>query len=346
MVRLGVVGAGYWGPNLIRDFLRINPQSVRAISDRSKARREMLAQTYPQLRLYEDYHQLLRDEEVEAIVVAVQPAFHHEIARAALLSGKHVFVEKPLAINTRQCEDLIQLAEDKGLVLMVGHIFEYNPAVRKVKEYLQQGALGTVYYLYFERMDLGTVKADVNAMWNIAPHDISILLYWLEEDPLWVSAQGFSYLQKGIEDVVHLALGFPSGIHAEVHVSWLSPQKIRTATIAGSKYMIIYDELCPDGKVKLVKNELCADGFEQKKDKYVKKKGEVTIPPLEAGEPLLLECAHFLECIEKGQRPVTDGLNGLRVVRVLEAAQDSLRRGGIKQCLPAISTLSVAGRLH
>jgi predicted dehydrogenase len=219
MVKLGVVGAGYWGPNLIRDFLRINPRAVCAACDRSKARREVIAQTYPQLRLYEDYPELIEDEEVEAVVVAVQPAFHHEVARAALSSGKHVFVEKSLAVNAQECEDLIRLAEEKGLVLMVGHVFEYNPAVRKVKEYFQEGTLGKVYYLYSERMDLGTVKADVNAMWNIASHDISILLYWLEEEPLWVSAHGFSYLQKGIEDMVHMALGFPSGVNAEVHVS-------------------------------------------------------------------------------------------------------------------------------
>ena len=344
MVKLGVIGAGYWGPNLIRDFLRLNPQSVRAICDKSKARREMIAQMYPQLRVYEDYPHLLEDKEVEAVVVVVQPAYHHEVARAALASGRHVFVEKPLAVNTRECEDLIQLAEDKKLVLMVGHVFEYNPAVLKVKEYFQQGTLGKVYYLYSERMDLGTVKADVNAMWNIAPHDVSILLYWLEEEPLWVGAQGFSYLQEGIEDMVHLTMGFPSGVNAEVHVSWLSPRKIRTTTVVGSKNMVIYDELCADGKVKLVRNELCADGFEQKKDKYVKKKGEVITPQLEGGEPLLLECAHFLECIEKGQRPRTDGLNGLRVVRVLEAAQASLKRGGTKQTLPALSTPGAAGK--
>lgn len=335
MVKLGVVGAGYWGPNLIRDFLRINPQSVCAVSDRSKARRETVAQIYPQLRLYEDHHQLLKDEEVGAVVVAVQPAYHHEVAREALLLGKHVLVEKPLAVNTKECEDLIRLAEDRELILMVGHLFEYNPAVLKVKEYFRQGVLGKVYYLYSERTDLGTVKADVNAMWNIAPHDISILLYWLEEEPLWVSAQGFSYLQEGIEDTVHITMGFPSGINAEVHVSWLSPQKTRTTTVVGSKNMVIYDELCTNGKVKLVRNELCANGFEQKRDKYVKKKGEVITPQLEGGEPLLLECAHYLECIEKGQRPRTDGLDGLRVVRVLEAAQESLRKGGTKQTLSA-----------
>ncbi|HHT9119694.1 MAG TPA: Gfo/Idh/MocA family protein [Candidatus Hypogeohydataceae bacterium YC41] len=339
MVKLGVIGAGYWGPNLIRDFLRLDPQSVRAVCDRSNERREFVAKIYPQIRLYEDYPQLLEDKEVQAVAVVVQPAFHHEVAKAALLRGKHVFVEKPLAVTVRECKDLIQLAEDKGLVLMVGHVFEYNPAVRKVKEYFQQGTLGKVYHLYSERMDLGTVKADVNAMWNIAPHDISILLYWLQEEPLWVSAQGFSYLQRGIEDTVHMTMEFPSSINAEVHVSWLSPQKIRTTTIVGSKNMVIYDELCANGKVKLIRNELCADGFEQTRDKYTKKKGEVITPQIEGGEPLLLECAHFLECIEKGQRPLTDGLNGLRVVKVLEAAQESLKRGGTKQTLSALGGL-------
>ncbi len=335
MVRLGVVGAGYWGPNLIRDFLRLNPQSVCAVCDRSRSRRETTAQLYPQLRVYEDYPQLINDKEVNAVVVAVQPGYHYEVAKAALSLGKHVFVEKPLAVNTEECKDLIKLAEEKRLILMVGHLFEYNPAVLKVKEYFKQGTLGKVYYIYSERTDLGTVKADVNAMWNIAPHDISILLYWLEEEPVWVSAQGFCYLQEGIEDTVHLTMEFPSRINAEIHVSWLSPQKIRNTTVVGSKNMVIYDELCTNGKVKLMRNELCADGFEQKRDKYIKKKGEVIIPQLEEGEPLLLECAHFLECVEKGQRPRTDGLNGLRVVKVLEAAQESLRGGGTRQALQA-----------
>ncbi len=340
MVKLGVIGVGYWGPNLVRDFLRLNPQSVHAVCDRSKARRDLITQLYPQIRVYEDFPHLLDDKEIGAVVVAVQPAYHYELAREALLSGRHVFVEKPLAVTTAECEELIRLAEAKGLVLMVGHIFQYNAAVRKVKEYFQQGVLGEVYHIYSERTDLGTVKADVNAMWNIAPHDISMLLYWLGEEPVWVSAQGFSYLQKGIEDVVHITMGFPSGTSAEIHVSWFSPQKVRTTTVTGSKNMIIYDELAADGKVKLLKNELCADSFEQKRDKYIKKKVDALIPQLEEGEPLLLECAHFLECIEEGKRPLTDGWHGLRVVRILEAAQESLKRDGTKQAL------SPKGGLH
>ncbi|MFQ5863207.1 MAG: Gfo/Idh/MocA family protein [Candidatus Brocadiales bacterium] len=328
MTKLAIVGAGYWGPNLIRNFLKINPKLVHAVCERNDVRRTSVAKTHPKLRFFKDYSTLLKDNEIDSVVIAVQPAFHYEMTRSALLSGKHVFVEKPLALTGGECRELIRLAEDCGLTLMVGHIFEYNAAVRKVKEIINTGTLGDIYYLYSERTDLGTVKADVNAMWNIAPHDISIMLYWLGQEPTCVSAHGYSYLQKGVEDVVHISMEFPSGINAEIHVSWLSPKRVRSTTIVGSKNMIIYDELNHDGKVKVIKNELCANGFDQKKDKYVKKRGEVTTPELEDYEPLYLECKHFVECIESGLRPLTDGECGLRVVKVLETAQVSLKRGG------------------
>lgn len=328
MTKLAVIGAGYWGPNLIRDFLKINPELVHAVCERSDARRTFIAKTYPQLRFFDDYSTILKGNDIDGVAIVVQPALHYEIAREALLNGKHVFVEKPLAITNNECKELIRLAEDRGLILMVGHLFEYNAAVRKVKEIIDAGTLGDIYHLYSERTDLGTVKADVNAMWNIAPHDVSIMIYWLGQEPRRVSARGYCYLQEGVEDVVHMAMEFPSGINAEIYVNWLSPKRVRCTTIVGSKNMVIYDELSPDGKVKVIKNELCANGFDQKKDKYVKKKGETVIPEIEDYEPLYLECKHFVECIEKGLRPLTDGENGRRVVKVLETAQESLKRGG------------------
>lgn len=328
MIKLAVVGTGYWGPNMIRNFLKIDPSMVHVVCEHNDSRRAVIAEKYPGLRFTKDYTEILNDDSIDAVAIVVQPAFHHELAKNALLRGKHVFIEKPLATTSAECQELIRLAEERKLTLMVGHVFEYNAAVRKVKEIINTGTLGNIYYLYSERTDLGTVKADVNAMWNIAPHDVSIMLYWLGQEPRTVSARGYTYLQKGVEDVVHMAMDFPSGINAEIHVSWLSPKRIRCTTIVGSKNMIVYDELSSDGKVKVIKNELCASGFDQKKDKYVKKKGEVTVPELEDYEPLHLECKHFVECVEEGRRPLTDGENGLRVVKVLEAAQESLKRGG------------------
>lgn len=328
MTRLAIVGAGYWGPNLIRNFMRINPELVYGVCERNDARRAFVAETYPQLKLFKAYTEILRDSRINAVAIVVQPAFHYEMAKEALLSGKHVFVEKPLALTSDECRELIHLAEKGRLTLMVGHIFEYNAAVRKVKEIIDAGMLGDIYYLYSERTDLGTVKADVNAMWNIAPHDVSIMLYWLGQEPLAVSARGYSYLQEGVEDVVHMSMNFPSGVNAEIHVSWLSPRKARTTTIVGNKNMVIYDELSRDGKVKIIRNELCANGFDQKKDKYVKKKGEVITPLLDDYEPLYMECKHFIECIEENRKPLTDGECGMRVVKVLERAQESLKRGG------------------
>ncbi|MHC4197805.1 MAG: Gfo/Idh/MocA family protein [Planctomycetota bacterium] len=327
-IRLAIVGAGYWGPNLIRNFLKIDPEMVHVVCERSEERRDQIAKEFPGLKFCSDYSEVLKNDDVDAVVIVVQPAFHHDMARDALLNGKHVFVEKPLALTNDECKDLIRLAEDRNLTLMVGHVFEYNAAVRKAKEIIDSGALGDIYYLYSERTDLGTVKADVNAMWNIAPHDVSIMLYWLGQEPKSVSARGYTYLQNGVEDVVHMALEFPSGINADIHVSWLSPKRIRSTTVVGSKKMIIYDELSADGKIKVIKNKLCTNGFDQTKDKYVKKKGGVVTPELEDYEPLHLECKHFVECVKSGQKPLTDGENGRRVVRILELAQESLTRGG------------------
>lgn len=328
MIKIGFIGAGYWGPNLIRDFSKIDQHLVHTVCDRVDSRLTLIKEKYPHVKVTTEYGDILKSPEIDAVVIAIEPRFHHALAMEALKTGKHLFVEKPLAVTTKECLDLINTAERNNLVLMVGHIFEYNSAVRKIREFINDGILGDIYYIHAERLDLGTVKADVNAMWNIAPHDVSILIYWLQKEPTAVSAKGYSYLQKDIEDIVGMDLEFPGGIHAKIDVSWLDPRKIRTMTIIGSKKMVVYDELSRDGKVKLRTNDLCAEGFQQRKDKYIKKTSEFTSPELKEVEPLFEECSHFIECITNGKKPLTDGRNGLRVVKVLEAAQKSLEKGG------------------
>ncbi|MCD6291085.1 MAG: Gfo/Idh/MocA family oxidoreductase [Anaerolineae bacterium] len=328
-IRVALVGCGYWGPNLARNLHQIPETELTACCDVNEQTLEKMGRLYPNTHLTTDFASICRDQAIDAVVIATPPRTHHALAKAALESGKHVLVEKPLTLNSRDAEDLIGLAEAQNRVLMVGHVFQYNPAVRYIKQIIEEGKLGELYYLYSTRVNLGRVQSDINALWSIAPHDISILLYLLETEPEWVSARGATYLTDGIEDVVFINLGFPGGILAHVHVSWLDPSKVRRMTIVGSKQMVVYDDVADEGKVKLYEK-----GVYRKEEpgfgefQYRVHSGMITIPRLEMTEPLRAECQHFATCIREGQQPETDGLNGLQVVRILEAAQESLERGG------------------
>jgi predicted dehydrogenase len=270
--------------------------------------------------------------------VATPASNHFETGMEALKAGKHIFVEKPLALRSSECRDLIDLAGSNGRILMVGHTFEYNPAVRKVKDYLNAGALGEIYYIYSQRLNLGQVRRDVNVFWNLAPHDISIALYWLEEEPEAVSAKGVSVLQKGIEDVVFLHMKFPSGRSVHIHTSWLDPNKIRKMTVVGSKKMVVYDDTLADARVQLFDKGVDRKNMSENLGEYdnygkfqlIHRAGDLLIPKVDAAEPLRLECAHFVDCLTTGKKPQTDGENGLRVVKILEAGQASLDQNGIE----------------
>mgnify|MGYP005843985923 FL=1 len=255
---------------------------------------------------------------------------HYAVARAALESGKHVLVEKPLTTDVREGERLIELAQERGLTLMVGHVFEYIPAVWKIKELLDAGELGQVYYAYSTRVNLGRLQKTLNALWSIAPHDISILIYLLGSVPEEVSARGGTYLDAGIEDVVFVHLQFPGGIVAHVHASWLDPCKVRRMTLVGSKKMVLYDDVDSEGKIRVYDKGVLrvGNGPIFGEFHYKVHSGDIWVPRIEASEPLRNECAHFIECVAEGKQPRTDGRNGLRVVRVLEAAQRSLQRRG------------------
>jgi predicted dehydrogenase len=283
---------------------------------------------------------VLSDPDIDAVVIATPVQSHFALARRALEAGKHVLVEKPLARTSAECAELIGHANRAGRVLMVGHVFLYNTAVQRMKAYIDQGELGEVRYVYSQRLNLGQVRHDVNALWNFAPHDLSILQYWLGGTPDRVLARGYSYVQPGIEDVVFMTLDFPGGVGANVHISWLDPFKIRRMTVVGTEKMIVYDDVSAEARITIYDKgvsrtrragagEPSLGGFETFGEfQLLLRAGDILIPKVDFGEPLANECRHFIDCIKTGATPLTDGASGLAVVRVLEAAQASLDSAG------------------
>lgn len=335
-VNIGVIGCGYWGQNLVRTFSQLRSARLTAVAEVDQKRIAFVQEYYPRTTIHRGHKELLADPDIHAVVVALPAADHYAVGMEALAAGKHVFVEKPLALKSSEAQEMVSLAEKKSRVLMVGHTFEYNPAVRRVKEYIESGDLGEIYYIYSQRLNLGQVRRDVNVFWNLAPHDISIVLYWFGEEPESVSARGITVLQSGIEDVVFAILKFPSGRTAHLHTSWLDPNKIRKMTVVGSKKMIVYDDTSADARVQLfdkgVDRKNIGQNLGEFKDfgefQLIQRAGDLLIPKVDSSEPLRLECAHFVECVQTGARPQTDGQNGLRVVKILEAGEASLRGGG------------------
>lgn len=328
-IRIGLVGYGYWGPNLSRNFHQLPEAWLVACADPDHARREEAARLYPLQQVAADYHELLSNPTLDALVVATPARSHFEIARAALQAGKHVLVEKPLAMTSAEARELIEIARRANRVLMVGHTFEFNPAVIRIKELLNESALGELFYIYSNRVNLGRVQRDINALWSIAPHDVSILLYLLGALPLTVSARGGTYVSTGVEDVVFCLFTFPKNVIVHVHASWLDPSKTRQMTLVGSEKMIVYDDVDPEAKLKIYDKGVYKRGDAFGEFQLRVRSGDLYIPRIDLTEPLRNECAHFIECIREQKIPRTDGENGLRVVRVLEAAQQSLERNGV-----------------
>jgi len=325
-MHVGVIGCGYWGPNLIRNLTENRKCSSVTICDPNELNLERARQRFPHLRCIRDVDELLSDRSIEAILVATPVSTHYPLAMASLQSGRHTFVEKPLASSTREAESLIRVSENTGAVLMVGHTFEFSPPVVRIKEIIESGSLGDIYYISAIRVNLGIHQRDVSVVWDLAPHDLSMLFYWLDEAPSAVAMMGGAYVQPTISDVAFINLQFASGTIANIQVSWLSPSKLRQTTIVGSQKMLIYDDTNAVERVKVYDR-----GVEFKDPQTFNeytltyRTGDIVSPHIPATEPLQVEVDHFLECAMTGARPRTDGLSGLRVVRVLEAIERSGR---------------------
>ncbi|MDI6703950.1 MAG: Gfo/Idh/MocA family oxidoreductase [bacterium] len=329
-INIGAIGCGYWGPNLIRNFDALPDSNLFMCSDLDQRRLDYILSLYPHTKVTKDYKQILHHPKVDAVVITTPARTHFTLAKEALLEGKHVFVEKPLSLTTKECEELISLSEKKGKILMVGHLLIYHPAVRKIKGFIDQGELGDIYYIYTTRVNLGRVKTDVNALWNFGPHDISVILYWLDAFPISVSAVGESYLQDKIEDVVFITLRFENKVIASLHISWLDPGKVRRITVVGSKKMVVYDDVNTEEKVKVYdKGVVMNKSFDNFGEATMTLRfGDIYSPRIDTKEPLKVECQHFLDCILNNQSPLTNGYEGMKVVKILEKASISLKEGG------------------
>jgi predicted dehydrogenase len=321
-VRVGVVGLGYWGPNLARNFALIKGCEVAWLCDASEQARERLAPAFPSARTSADLDDLLADEELDAIVLATPVPTHAELAVAVLESGKHCFVEKPLATSAADAERAVAAARAADRILMVGHLLEYHPAVSRLKELIDSGELGELYYIYGNRLNLGKLRADENALWSLGAHDVSVALHLIGEEPVECLAHGASYVRDPIQDVVFCFLRFPSGVVTHLHLSWLDPHKERRITVVGGRRMAAFDDMLIEGKLTIYDK-----GFDEDTrswGEYIARSGDIFSPRIPNVEPLRLECEHFIECIRSGTTPRSDGESGLRVVRVLERLQHSL----------------------
>jgi predicted dehydrogenase len=329
-ISVGVVGCGYWGPNLIRNFRALPGSRLKTICDLSQDRLNHLKGLYPELEATTRYEDLIKDPEVEAIVVATAVKYHFPLAKAALDAGKHCLIEKPLAASVAECEELVETAKKKGLILMVGHTFLYSPPIRKIKEIVDHGDIGQLRYISARRLNLGLFQKDINVAWDLAPHDIAIILYVMNEMPHTVNCRGGAHVTPGIEDVTTMSLTFSKERSAIIQSSWLDPKKIREMTFIGSERMIAYDDVAPQEKIKIFDAKVHRpphyDTFAE--FHYAYHYGDVYSPYIKQDEPLKIECQHFLDCIKSGKAPLSSGNNGLDVVKILEAASSSLKQNG------------------
>jgi predicted dehydrogenase len=329
-ISVGVVGCGYWGPLLIRNFKGLPNCSLKTVCDVSETRLKHVRSLYPDVEGLTDYDQLLNGGGLDAVVIATPVKHHYTMAKASLLAGKHTLIEKPMAASSVECEELNEIAEGKGLVLMIGHTFLYSSAVRKIVEIIQAGDIGDIRYINSRRLNLGLFQKDINVAWDLAPHDISIILHILGEFPSCVNCSGNAHVTPEIEDVTNMSLSFRHKRFATIQSSWLEPRKVREMTIVGTRRMIVYDDLQTSEKIRVydvrVERPPHYDTFAEFHYSY--HYGDSYIPHIDQGEPLKTECQHFLDCIETGAKPTTSGHDGLELVRILEAASLSLKTNG------------------
>jgi predicted dehydrogenase len=327
---MGVVGCGYWGPNLIRNFSALSGCNLKRICDRDEERLRHLTDLHPGVEAVTEFQDMLNGSDLDAITIATPVRHHFPLAKASLEAGKHTFIEKPMASSSEECAELNEIAERNGLVLMVGHTFLYSSPVRHIKKIIDDGEIGAIQYISSRRLNLGLFQKDINVVWDLAPHDISIILYLMGDEPVSVNCQGSANVTPGVEDVAMLSMHFKGGGYASVQNSWLEPNKVREMTIVGTKRMIVYDDVEPLQKVKIydmrVERPPHYDNFAEFQYSY--HYGDMTVPRIQQKEPLRVECQHFIDCVDTGNRPLTCGERGRDLVEILEASTESLKVGG------------------
>lgn len=334
MIRIAVIGAGHWGPNLIRNFHNERTSVVAWVVDSAPSRLEEVRSRFPDVRVSASIEDALSDPAVDAVSISTPTVTHHAIARAALEAGKHVLVEKPITSDVAQGEELCALADEVGRVLMVGHVFLYNAAIQKVKQYIDEGLLGRVYYVSMVRTNLGPIRVDVNAAWDLASHDVSIVNDWLGGAPVSAAALGGSWINPGIEDAVFATLRYPNEVLVNLHASWLNPKKAREITVVGERRMLTMDDMNMSEPIRIYDKQVTdartrpgfIDTFASFRASV--RDGDITIPKISLGEPLKAECEHFVDCVASGAAPRTGGRDGVAVVRALAAIQRSIQNHG------------------
>ena len=329
MVNIAVIGAGAWGKNHIRVFSELPRVRLKYICDSDPSKLAAMRKAYPQSTGVDNLQPILEDREIKGVVVASSAVSHHALTKELLLSDMDVLVEKPMALTANDAAELLEIAEKRNRILMVGHLLLYHPVVDRLKEIIASGEVGKIYYVYTQRVNLGVIRQDENALLSFAPHDLSVLLYLVEDEPVMVTAHGESYIQKGIEDVVFVTLRFSDGKMANIHLSWLDPHKARKITIVGSKKMLVFDDMETSEKLRIYDKGVGNVSYDTYGEYLSLRFGDVTIPNIKMVEPLRAEAEHFIQCIESRREPKTSGRDGLRVVKILTAALESLSKRGV-----------------
>ena len=332
MLNIAIVGCGYWGPNLLRNFNSLKDCNVKYACDLDMDRLNHMKSLYHQIEITSEFDRVIADPDIDAVAIATPVRFHYEMAMQCLHAGKHTFIEKPMASSVSECKRLIEIAHNKDLTIMVGHTFVYSQPVQKIKEIVRSGDLGSILYISARRLNLGLFQTDINAAWDLAPHDISIILYVLEDFPESVNCQGKAHVHHEVEDVTNMTLNFSNGGFATIQSSWLDPNKVREMTFVGNKKMLLYNDLEQNEKIKIYDKWVEApphyDTFAEFHYSY--HYGDMYSPYLKQPEPLKVQAEHFLHCIKHRKKPISCGEEGLKVVQILEAASESIKRGGVK----------------
>lgn len=338
MIRVAVIGAGQWGPNLIRNFATGERSQVTWVVDRDPARLEQVRQRFPSIQVSGEADQAIGDPNVDAVVIATPSSTHHALGRAALSAGKHVLVEKPIATSAAHADELCALAEQQQRVLVVGHVFLHNTAVQRVKAYLADGYLGRVHYISMTRTNLGPIRGDVDAAWDLAAHDISVANHWLSAEPVAANAVGGMWINPGVADATFLTFRYPNDVLVHIHASWLNPRKDRLVSVIGDRRMLTFDDMQPLEPVRIYDKQVTEQKSQPYADTYAAfrsqvREGDILIPKVSVGEPLRAECEHFLDCILTGASPIGGGRAAAAVVRALEAVSRSMKNGGREEAV-------------